>query len=412
MKKIFALVFLSVLFCPLPGWSAPDPSPDPTARVVFLRQNCDVNGAPLENCFESMDALSNLTTGWIWNTRTPSPTAADPLLVDIGPGEFSAFSCQFGGFVTLRGSGRDNTVLVGTGSSLTTAPVSISFCDGLSFISLGMRGEAIGAVQTGVGDSRWIDVEILATGDPNSTGGVYGFLDNGNGCGKRTFHGSRVRIELDGSGDRGFAWTFLAACATTRFFSGEIFNDLRNFTGNLTLNADAAASVAVVAGADFRAYGTTIRALVGPTGPGLTNLHGVHALYLGRFESHGSIVNVTAKDVPTGGTGVNVVAVKSVPGSVIEMTGTAYALNKNPAATATRIDSSAGGNVSSPFLWPPSANPPGVQSQHGSDVFVETDCLASGDCSSTGDEAHVMVYDTTCTTNGNWRNATTGNCRQ
>ena len=99
--KISAFALSLLILAPFAASAAPDPTPDATAPVVFLRQNCNVSSAwgidvddetvvldgngdplphdhtgslttstvPMENCFESMFALSDPTTGWIWQTR-------------------------------------------------------------------------------------------------------------------------------------------------------------------------------------------------------------------------------------------------------------------------------------------------------------------------------------------------------
>jgi hypothetical protein len=53
--------------------ASPDPSPDNDADVVYLRVNCNENGSPKTNCFESMSAV----TTWIWTNRTNDPSPGD-----------------------------------------------------------------------------------------------------------------------------------------------------------------------------------------------------------------------------------------------------------------------------------------------------------------------------------------------
>jgi hypothetical protein len=75
------------------------------------------------------------------------------------------------------------------------------------------------------------------------------------------------------------------------------------------------------------------------------------------------------------------------------------------------------GTVLSPSLLPASDDPPDngsgtddYVSLHGQDLFVETDCSDEGDCDSTGEEAHLMIYDDSCSSES-WRDAVTGRCR-
>lgn len=410
---------LSFFFLLAPGWAmaAPDPTPDPSASVVFLRQNCDVGGVPLENCFESMDVLAGFSNSWIWTVRTPSPSQLDPLIVEIGPGEFGTFHCRGvgNGFVTLRGAGREVTTLTGGD------PISVTDCDQLSFIALGTRGTQTGALWRGSGDSSWFDVQLVAEGSAVFDAGIYGWLDvtNGGECGAHYFHESEIRAVSAGSQNRQYAWGFLASCAETWFFGGEIHLDLSEFTGDFAFNGsggvvdDFVAGVAVAGTGDFRAFGSTIHAEVGSTTPGLPNLYGARSLGgNGIFHSHGGLIEVKASDTPTAGAGVNAIGLKTEPGVFMHTPGTAFILEAHSSASKKRVDASAGGTALSPVLSPASADPPDIASQHGSDVFVETDCGSSGLCDAGGTEAHLMVYDATCATNGTWRDMTTNACRQ
>lgn len=78
--------------------------------VVRLRSDCLDEAPPA--CFTDSGSLMT----WLWGTRNPS--AASPVLVDIGPGEFTRLDCPSGmGHVTFRGSGQDNTVIRGGAKS-------------------------------------------------------------------------------------------------------------------------------------------------------------------------------------------------------------------------------------------------------------------------------------------------------
>jgi hypothetical protein len=81
---------------------------DIDAAIVKLRTSCQEAGTTLNNCFTDLPALN----AWIWDTRTPTPSATSPLLIEIGPGTFSgSFSCENKGYVTLRGSGIGKTII-------------------------------------------------------------------------------------------------------------------------------------------------------------------------------------------------------------------------------------------------------------------------------------------------------------
>ena len=138
MLRLFAFLAAFAL-CP-PAFANPDPSPDDDAQVVFLREDCGPSGSEMKNCFETMASLSDPATGWIWNDRDPAPSANEPLLVDIGPGTFDGFECPDGkGFVTLRGTGRVNTILS------DTVAIDVENCAALDFIDLTASGSLTAA---------------------------------------------------------------------------------------------------------------------------------------------------------------------------------------------------------------------------------------------------------------------------
>ncbi|HIG00925.1 MAG TPA: hypothetical protein EYQ66_06415 [Myxococcales bacterium] len=56
-----------------------------------------------------------------------------------------------------------------------------------------------------------------------------------------------------------------------------------------------------------------------------------------------------------------------------------------------------------------------LQSEHGQDLFVETDCDANGTCAGAGNEPHQMIYaGEVCATGGSddpWFDSVEGECR-
>jgi hypothetical protein len=188
------LVLSLALALPLAAAAMPDPAPDSNAAVVLLRTNC--GATPLKNCFERMEDLTTTgTTGWIWATRQPS--AASPLLVDIGPGVFTTFKCNgtgtTRGFVTLRGSGREQTILSGTNG------VTVTNCRNLSFMDLGAQGSKYGVLWSGAegGSSSWTNVDLVGLGTSTIGAPTAGWADDT--CANQTarsvhyIHGSRIR---------------------------------------------------------------------------------------------------------------------------------------------------------------------------------------------------------------------------
>ena len=71
------------------------------------------------------------------------------------------------------------------------------------------------------------------------------------------------------------------------------------------------------------------------------------------------------------------------------------------------------------MLWQSSAVPPSattetnvLRSSDGKDIFVETDCSATGNCSAGGNETHLMIYnEAQCGAGNPWFDVVTGSCR-
>ena len=252
MNRLFKLLFFfAALLCPATSLAAPDSTPDSTASVVFLRDpsngGCNVAGGTMENCFESMSALSNLSTGWIWSTR--NPTSASPLIVDIGPGEFGTFACSGDGYVSLRGAGREHTILRAAGS--TGDAVSVQNCDNLSFMDIGFSGGRFGVHWVGRGSASWTNVDMTSTGE---AGDSYPWSDE---CDSEVqekslhyIHGSRLRNAATASN---FNYGFSTTCAESWIIGSEILVTIDAATGLF------AAGVYMQFGAVVQTFGTPIR---------------------------------------------------------------------------------------------------------------------------------------------------------
>lgn len=407
MTHCTSIISLAVLGA-ASAYASPDPSPDPNAQIVALRLDCGPVGSEMPNCFETMESLSDLATGWIWNTR--NPTATSPLLVDIGPGKFGPFHCDGGGFVTLRGSGREVTII----KDAALQGVEVKNCDDLAFIDLGVHGGQIGARWIGSGFSSWSNTDLVTTGE--STSGVHAAW--GDDCdydpatypnverSTHYFHGSRARNTGDG---HVVTSAFYTQCAENWFFGGEIFVDLQQQSqwGN---------AVRITNLGELRTFGTAIRARARGDGHAVGGLYGVllespfSPSSTIAFHSHGSIINVSA-DAATLDQDVIGVGARTA-NSFAHTPGTAFVLKPGGSGTARRIEAQGGAIVQSPFLWQSGSQPPAIESQDGSDVFVETDCGAAGDCDGGGSETHLMIYNATaCGSADPWFDVVTGSCR-
>ncbi len=161
-----------------------------SAAVVYVRKNC----TGIANCFTSLshqpwpapnpynpDCLTlDKLANWIKHCKVP--TQANPLLVDIGPGDFPGFTCFGWGHVTFRGSGRDQTRIITPDTSgpntniLRTAvwgrtdPFSGAPCNDLAFQDLTISdvGEnpsgpgLYSVIWDNAGTSYWTNVEMIA----------------------------------------------------------------------------------------------------------------------------------------------------------------------------------------------------------------------------------------------------------
>ncbi len=373
----------------------------------------------MENCFESMSALSDLSTGWIWNTR--NPTASSPLLVDVGPGEFGPFSCSGDGFVTLRGAGREASLLIATGS--TGNAVVAHNCESLEFLDLGFHGGQYGVHWIGKGSASWTNVDIVTLG----TNGIsYAWFDE---CDSQVqekslhyVHGSRVRNAATASS---YTNGWATSCAETWFFGGEILVTLDAVSGLQSTGVE------IQQGAVLQTFGTPIRIRATANDPSLTiyavkltstnpealspyvGSHRVNAA----FHSHGGVLS--AQVASAANQSIHAVGIWSDEHAMVHTPATAFVVSGGSSGTTTRI--SGGGHMTMDvFQWQAGPYPPQsmtesnrITSLNGHDIWVENDCDDTGDCADAGNETHLMIYNAAqCGTSNPWFDTRTGACRQ
>jgi hypothetical protein len=402
-----------------------------TTDVVHLRTDC----TGIANCATTMHELLD----WTWDTRQPS--ASNPLLVDIGPGEFLIHQqyilpnsnilntprslCKDNGFVTFRGAGRDTTVIGGVGKSVglsfdvgTRYPstMSIANCENLTFEDMTIRsGLAIDGIEetagngilwTGGGSSVWTNVGVEAAG--------YGWIDvcDASGdVGEHKWFASSIKSGPGGYYNVGYA----SMCGDNSFYGGEI---IAKKDGILPTSGTLLGAAAVSNNGNIAIYGALVRAINPADGAAQFGTYSSSSV----FSAHGGLLSKDGGTIHMHG---GIVSVRSesnlnssVYGLVVDGTGTihtpdtAFGLKASGTGQVTRIvDIST--NAKSPFQWPPSATPPAINSLTGSDTFIETDCAADGNCDSgTNTHPHLMIHDQSCN-NGNdpWFNSTLGACR-
>lgn len=137
-RRSVQLLILAALFAPSLAIAL---SGSPTVGIVFLNTDCTRAGHTLGgDCFESVAALETV----IWSVI--KPTAENPLIVDIGPGTFEGtLSCGTGqGYVTLRGAGRERSIITTNGVA-SIATFSAIGCKNLTMQDLTLQNTGDGA---------------------------------------------------------------------------------------------------------------------------------------------------------------------------------------------------------------------------------------------------------------------------
>jgi hypothetical protein len=378
---------------------------DPNAPVVLLRQDC----TGLSNCFNTMASLQT----WVWGTRSPS--TSNPLLVDIGPGEFGRFECPSAtpanGHVTFRGSGREQTRIKG-GDSVNKGAITVHGCEKMSFLDLTLIGTAFGVVWDGGGSSQWSNVEVRALTNFNFF--AYGWYDIG-GCDpeNKALHywfGSKIHATGAYIANLGY----YAKCSENWFYGGEIEVDMSNFAGQSTMAAGFNTAIRLEQNGDFRAFGSALRTHLGPFCGSVGSNVGVDIYDSGVFHMHGGIINATS--APEGISCASSVDLDStalrVQGSGFAHTpATAFVVKPGGSGVAKRTLALGSATVLSPFLWPAGQEPPDITTITGSDLFVETDCDHNGNCDGSGNETHLMIYNAAACPASRWFDSTLGSCR-
>lgn len=348
-------------------------APDPTANVVQLRKDCAEGGVTKPNCFTSMISV----TDWIKLTRRPS--AVNPLLVEIGPGTFGRFTCRNGGYTTLRGSGRQNTVIT-NGEEFNNAFDAIN-CTQLDLSELSIVGTK-NALHTmdwsGGGTSTWSNVDVV--------GNSYGWWDTG---GIHFWFGSRITNKAGFSVSRAYQTT----AGESWFFGSELKAEAS------TRESASDVTALGVNGGEVHVYGGVIRA-VAPLGSVGT---------LGSFEGIKAIkASGSSAEVHIHGTGIDVIssaadeiaALFAENGARIHADGTAYNLATGPGGTVFRIINS-GGHVHAPYTWQHIPDYP-LRSITGADTTMEI----------VGSDINLLIYNSQCSgAGGPWYNVALRSCR-
>lgn len=362
--------------------------------VVQLRKDCSSTNTTLLNCADNMSEMLN----WVWNTR--KPTSTTPLMIDAGPGEYSDFSCQYRGYVTVRGSGRENTAINNSAPTNNGgAAVRVDNCTNLAFQDLLIKGDDFGIQWWNGGSSTYTNVRVIA--------GRFGWWDY-SALGSKSLH-YWFSSKLESSGEFSEAAALFNYGAEHWFYGGEITFIPKYLGGR---------SGAVVLGntgsntPNVRIFGTAIRAIA-PAGVTLGSPLIAVLVQNGTLHMHSGIINVNA--TAAADTSLDAYAISNqVTGSqrAVHTNETAFIVNAKGIGSAKRI---AGfpNSTGSPYLWPADTSPPSAISvKSGSDQFVENDCSVGGNCNGGGAETHLMIANQTkCGTADPWFDTQTGQCR-
>jgi hypothetical protein len=392
------------------------------ADTVTLRMSCTEGGAEISNCFETMAAVDN----WLKTVRLSGSTR--PTLINIGPGKFNGSWACTSSNVTLRGSGRDRSVLTDSG---TPAPAAVTIGDGCTNLDVQDITIDGSSSQRGVyvfnltAVTSWTNVEIKAP--------VYGWVELQTGTcpskrGKHLWFSSRIRAT--GSVTIQNAKAYVAHCAQSWFWGSEISSEGRIPSD---IEASQAAFAIDASDAEIHLYGSNVRLVLADGTSAREPTVGVAGIADGHFliaALQGSEVHIhgTGLDVIHNGTGT---ADMLYADSTSHFHANASGFNIHVSGTGKVQRLAGDGRIEAPYTWgestvaPLSTTADGTPTLHGvgtllsrngADRYTETDCQPNGNCSSGGGFPHDMVYLATCTgsaaSQGPWFDMTTKACRQ
>lgn len=375
--------------------------------VAYLKKSCVTGDI---SCFTTFDSL--LT--WMWGTRNPS--ASFPLLVNVDPGIYNLSNtqpfCPDGrGYVTLRGSGQETTVLTAGAYGSTGAVLSFINCAQISVQDLtvlsGGRPGGVGASDTGIswergGSSTWTNVWVRAAKSAWIDGAGSGTCTPG----KHQWAASKLETEYGN-----FQRVYYSTCGDTRFYGGEMTarssGGMAGGLGLVGVQADGANAAVRIAGAAIRVLA------MANAGTAIPGQFGLIAANSGQVEMTGGIVSVRSESTFN----QSVTGASAQSSGLISTPGTAFGLLASGTGTATRLSASDPSAVKAPFVWaadidPPQSKPGGsdIVSTNGQDIFVETTCASIG-CTTNGSEPHLLIYNNNCSNAGPWFDVVTKKCR-
>lgn len=374
LSRIFSIVALLSGFAISSGAFA---ITDNNAAVVSVRINCTEGGVARNNCFTSLTDMTN----WLAGTRKPN--AANPVVVNIGPGTFESaagsgtikLQCapinNYVGYVSFVGAGRQQTIL--TGSSGYT--VIVNSCTKIDFSNLTVTsyGSSGGGIKwSGGGDSTWTGVDI--------TSQYYGWTDTecGSSRGNHYWFSSRIMATEKFAA----ATAYRSVCDVSWFYGTEITE-----TSNEYLAGGGLATFDVSGQAEVHVYGSAIRAISSVIAKDGGSIKAVKVSGGGKVHIHGTGIDVISSVAN------NIAVFDANTGGMIHANVSSYNLS-TPSGTVVRIqkDLDVNTHVHAPYFWEHIPNPttiPNFTSVNGADMTTVTTGTSDG-------HPHIVVYDSSC----------------
>jgi hypothetical protein len=349
-------------------------------NTIYLRKNCTEGGVTVSGCYTT---LANLNTA----ITTINPNATKQLLIDVGPGTFSGtFRCANVSNVTLRGSGRTNTVL---GSLGAMNNFQLTNCNNLNVSSLKILGTYYLIQWTGTGVTTWTDVEV-------SGAGIGWYDDTAVACTpaatKHYWYSSKFDVHpfLTQSA------TYVANCGSHWFYGSELVSTSETLAGIAYPSAGTNEVIRAASGSEVHVYGSVMRILAPLNTTGSINRFNIVSATGGAMvHIHGTGIDAESAFA------LNVVALTAGSGGEIHANESSYNL-KTAGGTITRVlkaDTTA--HIHAPYFWETHAEVPAIVSVNGYDTAMVTN--------TTDGYPHMVVYSTACASS--WYDMTVRVCR-
>jgi hypothetical protein len=382
MQFVFALL----MFCSLPAASTP-------VNTIYLRTNCTENGASVSGCYTTLASLNSAIV-------TINPNASKPLLIDVGPGQFGGtFKCTNVSNITVRGSGRTNTVIgsYASGFPLAQMPAfKLTNCDRLDVSNLKAAGTYYVIDWKGAGTTTWTDVDVFGVG--------IGWYDNGTDSAgevtcaaplttKHYWYSSKFEIHPQVSN----LHTYSAGCGEHWFYGSELVASTEAVPGAPAPGNPHGASVLGAGNAEVHVYGSVLRFLAPQTGQEPNGIAIVYSSNNANVHIHGTGIDAESAFA------TNVTALLASTDGEIHANGTAYNL-KSAGGIVTRVlKEDATAHIHAPYFWETHPEAPTVVSEPGYDTAVVTNTVDGFP------HTVVNVLPTTCASG--WYDTTIRACR-